>query len=227
MDNLHFYEMGREVPTEARKKIEAGRLKGFTDVNPMWRIKKLTEMFGPCGVGWWTENVQKEIVFDEITNQKCVFVSLDLLYVDPETGETTHPIHGEGGASMVSQERSGPYFSDECYKMAYTDALSVACKALGIGADVYFEKDKTKYTKDQEDPKPDPVPEPQTEKKATARQIELLAKIYTGENLAKLLHANGIEKIEDLSMRKASDLIAKLNARKEKNDDKVNDERSA
>jgi len=29
--------------------------------------------------------------------------------------------------------------------MAYTDALSVACKALGIAADVYYEKDKSKY----------------------------------------------------------------------------------
>ena len=31
--------------------------------------------------------------------------------------------------------------------MAYTDAISVACKALGIGADVYFEKDAdSKYS---------------------------------------------------------------------------------
>jgi len=37
------------------------------------------------------------------------------------------------------------YLSDECFKMALTDAISVAAKALGIGADVYFEKDKTKY----------------------------------------------------------------------------------
>ena len=28
------------------------------------------------------------------------------------------------------------YTSDECYKMALTDALSVACKALGVAADV-------------------------------------------------------------------------------------------
>lgn len=31
--------------------------------------------------------------------------------------------------------------------MALTDALSVACKALGIAADVYWDKDKTKYDK--------------------------------------------------------------------------------
>ena len=29
--------------------------------------------------------------------------------------------------------------------MALTDAISVACKSLGFGADIYFGKDRTKY----------------------------------------------------------------------------------
>ena len=56
MDNLKYYNMGREVPQEAKKNIGGGRLKGMTDINPMWRIKKLTEMFGVCGIGWKYEN---------------------------------------------------------------------------------------------------------------------------------------------------------------------------
>lgn len=51
-DNMRIYNAVREVPKEAQKPITAGRLKGMTDINPMWRIKKLTELFGPCGVGW-------------------------------------------------------------------------------------------------------------------------------------------------------------------------------
>ena len=35
--NMNIYEQGRTVPAEALKKIEAGRLKGFSDINPMWR----------------------------------------------------------------------------------------------------------------------------------------------------------------------------------------------
>ena len=49
------------------------------------------------------------------------------------------------------------------------------------------------------------------EKKATPKQIEVLKKYYTGENLDKLLKANDIEKIEDITMTKASDLIGQLN----------------
>ena len=49
-----------------------------------------------------------------------------------------------------------------------------------------------------------------TERKASPKQIELLKKYYTGENLEKLLQVNNISKIEDLPMQKASDIISKL-----------------
>ena len=66
-----------------------------------------------------------------------------------------------------------------------------------------------------------PAPEKKAEKKeepkqeqknlkATPKQIEVLAKTYTGENLTKLLKSNGVERIEDISMTKASELIGKL-----------------
>ena len=48
------------------------------------------------------------------------------------------------------------------------------------------------------------------EKKATQKQVDVLSKAYTGENLIKLLEYNNIEKLEDISMRKASELIGKL-----------------
>ena len=148
MDNMNLYEAARVVPQEALKTIQAGRLKGMSDINPMFRIKRLTEMFGPCGVGWWYEITRKEITFDEITNQKCAFVDINLYYTDPETGHDSHAIPGTGGASFVAIERNGPYMSDECYKMALTDAISVAAKALGVAADVYYKNDRSKYTKD-------------------------------------------------------------------------------
>ena len=49
-----------------------------------------------------------------------------------------------------------------------------------------------------------------TERRASPKQIELLQKYYTGENLEKLLQVNNISKIEDLPMQKASDIISKL-----------------
>lgn len=46
--------------------------------------------------------------------------------------------------------------------------------------------------------------------KASPKQIELLNKFYVGDNMTKLLEANKISKIEDMSMTKASSLIKKL-----------------
>jgi hypothetical protein len=50
----------------------------------------------------------------------------------------------------------------------------------------------------------------QAERKATTKQIEVLASKYTGENLTKLLEVNKIERLEDLPISKASELIGKL-----------------
>jgi len=47
-------------------------------------------------------------------------------------------------------------------------------------------------------------------KKITEGQLKVLQKVYTGDNLAKLLEANGLEKLEDMTIEKASELISKL-----------------
>ena len=51
---------------------------------------------------------------------------------------------------FVAKESKGMHTSDECFKMALSDAIGTACKALGMSADIYFSKDKTKYTGGQE-----------------------------------------------------------------------------
>ena len=55
---------------------------------------------------------------------------------------------------------------------------------------------------------------PIEEKKATQKQIDILLEYYEGENLDKLLEKNNLEKIEDISMAKASELISKIYSKK-------------
>lgn len=143
MENMDIYEKVRSVPKEALKPITGGRLKGMSDINPMWRLKMLTELFGICGIGWKVEITDKRLEKGSGDEVVC-FVDINL-YVKVD-GEWSAPIPGMGGSSFVTQERNGLYTSDECFKMAYTDAISVACKSLGFAADVYFANDRTKYT---------------------------------------------------------------------------------
>ena len=51
------------------------------------------------------------------------------------------------------------------------------------------------------------------ERKASPKQVELLQQYYTGDNLTKLLQVNGVSRLEDLSIAKASDLIKRLKER--------------
>lgn len=142
MGNLEIYDRVRVVPENAQKAIQGGRLKGKTDINPMWRIKTLTDQFGICGIGW-KYIITKQWLESGGGNEVSAFVNIDLfIKVD---GQWSDAIPGTGGSSFVTMEKSGAYTSDECYKMALTDAISVACKSLGMGADIYWGQDSTKY----------------------------------------------------------------------------------
>ena len=146
---MRFYAVVQDTPAEAKKTIGAGRLKGMTDVNPMYRIKRLTEVFGPAGFGWWTQD--EEFTFQESKNgEVAVFCKLHLVVVDPDTREESKPIFGVGGNKFLKNETKGQYCDDEALKMAYTDALSIACKSLGFCHDIYFSKDRTKYSSDED-----------------------------------------------------------------------------
>lgn len=144
MENLAIYNAVRSVPDSAKRQIGAGRLKGKTDINPMWRLKTLTEQFGPCGIGWKYTITDKRLE-QGANGEVAAFLDIDLFVkVD---GAWSDAIPGTGGSAFVEKEKNGPYTSDECFKMALTDAISVACKALGFGADVYWEADRSKYDK--------------------------------------------------------------------------------
>ena len=165
MGNLDIYNAGREVPAEAQKQFNNGKFSG-TDINPMWRIKKLTELFGPAGVGWYVDNVVERA--EEHNGVTMAIVTLEL-YIKVD-GEWSKPIYGTGGNILVNAKGGT---SDEGYKMAYTDALSIACKSLGIGADIWFAQDKTKYTAKVEPPPgaPEFKPEPDKFVCANCKQV--------------------------------------------------------
>ena len=148
--NMNLFEQFRDTPETARKQITGGRLKGFTDINPMWRFKRLTEVFGPCGIGWKYEIVSQSIQPGH-GNEVAAFVDILLYY--KKDGEWSAGIPGIGGSSFVA-EKNGAHTSDECFKMALTDAIGTACKALGMSADIFFEKDRTKYNRNEPEGNP-------------------------------------------------------------------------
>lgn len=201
MENLQIYNAVRKVPEGAQKPIVAGRLKGKTDINPMWRIKALTEQFGACGIGWYY-TVTKQWT-EECGDEVCAFVNIELfIKVD---GEWSQPIFGTGGNKLIEKESKGFHVSDECFKMATTDAISVACKQLGFGADIYWQNDSSKYDK------PD---EPPADMKRLEPVFEELKRIgYSAVSICKTYKIDTIEQMSDLQIK---DFLAKAKAMPDK-----------
>jgi hypothetical protein len=154
--NRRIWEKVYQPPVKALKKIGGGRLKGMTDINPQWRMEAATELWGPCGVGW-KYDIKKLWLEPVATGEVLAFALVDVYYRDGD--DWSLPVPGIGGSMMVANETKKeeqpdgsikhtprPYASDECFKMAVTDALSVAFKALGFGADIYAGRfDGSKY----------------------------------------------------------------------------------
>ena len=94
----------------------------------------MTETFGPCGIGWAYEIVRTWLE-PAIDGQVMAFTEIRMrVKVD---GEWSLPVPGIGGSTFIAKESAGLHASDECFKMATTDALSVAMKAMGVAADIY------------------------------------------------------------------------------------------
>lgn len=66
-------------------------------------------------------------------------------------------------------------------------------------------------TEEMKDPDGEaPPPSKKKEIKIQSSQIQILEKYYIGDNMTKLLNANGLTKLEDMTMAKASEIIKKL-----------------
>lgn len=135
MEKMDIWNSLNRPPKSALKTIKGGRLSGMTDISPQWRYQAMTEQFGPIGTGWkfeivklWSEQGSGDQIF--------AFATINLSY-KMISDEWSEPTPGIGGSMLVATEKSGLHSSDEAYKMAVTDALSVAMKALGVAADIY------------------------------------------------------------------------------------------
>jgi hypothetical protein len=138
MSNMDIWDKFKQPPLKALKKIEFGRLKGKTDINPQWRMQVMTEVFGACGEGWkysidrlWTEPGTDGQVF--AFSQVSLFTNSQ--FVNQKWSDA---IPGIGGSMLLQIDKNGLHHNDEAFKMATTDALSVAMKALGVAADIYL-----------------------------------------------------------------------------------------
>lgn len=171
----------RRPPATALKTITAGRLKGKSDINPQWRMDIMNEVFGPCGVGWCYD-IARQWTEAGADGEVMAFCNVNVQTFDKETGIWSRFIPGTGGSTLVAKEKERMYNNDEAFKMALTDALSVALKAIGVAGDIYRGLwDGSKYARQNE---PKAVPEIKTPQKpmlSTGQLEQAIKRIKAGE----------------------------------------------
>src|SRR3990172_3459959 len=190
MMNMEIYDKLKQPPDWAKKAITGGRLKGKTDINPQWRYQAMTEQFGMCGIGWMYEI--KRLWIEPAANEQVFAFAEIKLYVK-NGDDWSVPIPGIGGNMLVDKDKNGLYCNDEAYKMAVTDALSVAMKMLGVGAEVYSEQsDGSKYDRTRDNaatPRPTANQDarPITDKQLNRLYAIASAKGFTAEQIKSQL----------------------------------------
>lgn len=152
-ENLRVWNRFCATPSHATKPFNKGGFKG-TDINPAYRLRCLTELFGPQGTGWgWTIHERWREVWpsrvkdgDEWVDYEapCAFVMLSLWYVEDGVKHECSPQIGGTECDLAP---------DEVWKMSITDAIGKCCLALGIAADVYMGQFDGKYRDGHDQPR--------------------------------------------------------------------------
>ena len=214
MNNLYIYDAGRSVPETAVKKISGGAYgaAGLSDINPQWRIEKLTAIFGPCGEGWYIE--PQNVWVDGGT----MYAHIHLFY-KLESGEWSRPVNGWGGTKLSGKDDS------DAVKSTITDAFGNACRYLGIGADVWLPQSgaarppqfDTKYSApppaQKQETKPAAPAAPANDKPCDPKQVQIIASLCTPDELKALKNTYG-EAFERLSLDGAVKVISGIKKRK-------------
>lgn len=161
MEALKIYKKLSQPPATALRQIQAGDLKGKTDINPQWRYEAMTEQFGLVGIGWKYE-IQKLWTEPGANGETLAFAQVAVFIRDPDTKEWSDAIVGIGGSKLINKFSAGPKSNDEGYKMAVTDAFSTSLKMIGVAADIYAGKwDGSKYNDKPQESAPKSQPQNQ------------------------------------------------------------------
>lgn len=179
MSNTRLWDaLGKTDPSQTKGFKRAGGFAG-TAIKPMWSFKRMTEQFGPCGLGWGVNKPSFQVVSGS-DGEVLVYCTVSVWYGegtgDDERNSIMTPVFGVGGDKVVVKQQSGLRSDDEAFKKAYTDAIGNALKLIGVGADVHMGLfDDSKYVNEmrQEFSEEKPYsPKPSDPKGKTVAQLK-------------------------------------------------------
>lgn len=153
----HWDALSHTDPKYTKPFKRPGGFEGVA-ITPMWTEMRLTEAFGPCGIGWGMD--KPEFTLITVGEELIVYCTVRCWYRDKDAQSEPAFVWGVGGDKVAAKTKYGIQTDDEAFKKSLTDAIGNAFKHVGSGADVrmglYDDSRYVNYVKAEFSP-PEPV----------------------------------------------------------------------
>jgi hypothetical protein len=152
LKNLDLWDSLSVTDPKYTKNFDRRGFKG-TAISPAYVARRLTEAFGPCGVGW------RFVLEDERYVEGHTLSSGDKSVIHVVRGHLDYKLSGEtdwrstgpqfGHTEFVGQNKNGVFTDDEAQKKSISDAQGKLAVLLGVSADIHLGLfDSSKYVND-------------------------------------------------------------------------------
>jgi hypothetical protein len=142
MSNMDLWKRVSKTDPSAVKPITGKQYKGNSP-KPYWIVQRLTEEFGPCGIGWGFTILNERM--EHLTQTEILHVAVVRLWyeIDGKRGE----LEQIGQTKAVYEKSAGGLMVDEdAPKKSVTDALVKCASYIGFAGDIFSGRwDDSKY----------------------------------------------------------------------------------
>jgi hypothetical protein len=203
-DALNNLELWQSVEMTDPKHVKpiTGKSYNGSSPSPYWLVKKATETFGPCGIGWGFTVIDERIEVGTEPSDRVSFARVRVWYEwKGKRGEVEH-VGGTtfSGRRKPKGDQLGALFSDEdAPKKSVTDALTKALSMIGFAGDIFSGRwDDSKYQAELREEYAERTPEslPATEVQIAALIAEMRR---TGRGWKRILGHYGVKTQGELS----------------------------
>jgi hypothetical protein len=137
-DNMKLWEAVERTDPKFVKPI-TGKSYSGNSPSPYYLVKKATETFGPCGIGWGFRIEEEKLldgaVLEGGTIEKISHARVVVWY---NWGGSTGSVEHVGQTVFCGRRRNGVLFTDEdAPKKSVTDALTKALSMIGFAGDIF------------------------------------------------------------------------------------------
>jgi hypothetical protein len=141
-ENMNLWNKAFKTSPSAVKPITGKQYQGNSP-KPYWIVQRITELLGPCGIGWGMTIVNER--FERLTDTDVLHVALVRFWyvLDDQRGELEQM--GQTKATYMTSKGS-VMVDEDAPKKSVTDALVKCASYLGFAGDIFSGRwDDSKY----------------------------------------------------------------------------------